>query len=187
MECSSLVVKQHHTHHCDLVLQKLPCFFLKQCLLLLIIIYFKKPITCICTDKENHKPHQNILSFRIQPNEGISLRFWAKKPGFDMSLEQKNLSFFLGSGQVFRKPARFLKEGDKVDVGECDLEIIEVPGHTPGSICLFTDGVLFSGDSLFAGSIGRTDFLGGNHDLLVKMIFFYLRLMLFGLFFLHLS
>lgn len=58
-----------------------------------ISIYFKKPITCICPPGEEHIKHQNILTFRIDPDEGISIKFWAKKPGFDMSLEPKELSF----------------------------------------------------------------------------------------------
>ncbi len=58
-----------------------------------ISVYFKKTETCICADKDKHEPHQNILTFRIQPNEEISVLFWAKKPGFNMELEKKNLSF----------------------------------------------------------------------------------------------
>lgn len=58
-----------------------------------ISVYFKKPITCICSPDEEHIEHQNVLTFRIDPDEGISIRFWAKKPGFDMSLEPKELSF----------------------------------------------------------------------------------------------
>jgi len=57
-----------------------------------IYIYFKKPVTCLCPiGKERH--HQNILSFRIEPNEGISIQFWVKRPGFSIDLEPKNLSF----------------------------------------------------------------------------------------------
>lgn len=65
-----------------------------------------------------------------------------------------------------------LHEGDTVKVGNMKWKVIETPGHTPGGICLFLDSeygeyieranVLISGDTLFAGSIGRTDFEGGN-------------------------
>lgn len=58
-----------------------------------ISVYFKKPVTCVCPPEQEHIPHQNILTFRIDPDEGISIKFWAKKPGFDMSLEPKELSF----------------------------------------------------------------------------------------------
>ena len=51
---------------------------------------------------------------------------------------------------------------DEVRFGHTALKIIPTPGHTPGSVCLLCENVLFSGDTLFAGSYGRTDFLGGS-------------------------
>ena len=51
---------------------------------------------------------------------------------------------------------------DEVRFGHTALKIIPTPGHTPGSVCLLCETVLFSGDTLFAGSYGRTDFLGGS-------------------------
>ena len=59
-------------------------------------------------------------------------------------------------------PDRLLAEGDEVAVGGVRLTALHTPGHTPGSICLLAPGHLFSGDTLFAGSIGRTDFAGGD-------------------------
>ena len=53
-------------------------------------------------------------------------------------------------------------EGDTVRVGELEFSVLETPGHTPGSVCLRCGDVLFSGDTLFAGSCGRTDFPGGS-------------------------
>ena len=68
---------------------------------------------------------------------------------------------------------RLLHEGDEVSVGECTFSVIETPGHTPGSICLYcaSEGVLFAGDTLFAhGGYGRTDFEGGSfHDIVASM------------------
>lgn len=57
---------------------------------------------------------------------------------------------------------RFLRDGEQLEVGKLNFKIIETPGHTPGSICLFSEDVLFSGDLLFSRSVGRTDFPGGN-------------------------
>jgi glyoxylase-like metal-dependent hydrolase (beta-lactamase superfamily II) len=57
---------------------------------------------------------------------------------------------------------RLLNEGDVVQAGTLRLAVIHTPGHTPGSICLFGEGHLFAGDTLFSGSIGRTDFPGGD-------------------------
>lgn len=57
---------------------------------------------------------------------------------------------------------RTLTEGDTVEAGELTLEVLHTPGHTPGCICLYGAGHLFSGDTLFAGSVGRTDFPRGD-------------------------
>lgn len=67
---------------------------------------------------------------------------------------------------------RPLKEGDIIHIGEGELEVLHVPGHSPGSIVLYdrADGFLIAGDVLFERSIGRTDLPGGNHGLLVEGI-----------------
>lgn len=65
------------------------------------------------------------------------------------------------------------KEGDIIKVGNLRFEVIETPGHSVGGLCfLEREGkILLSGDTLFAGSIGRTDHPGGDYDLLMKNIF----------------
>lgn len=61
-------------------------------------------------------------------------------------------------------PHAFVADGDVVEVAGLQLKAITTPGHTPGSISFYGDGLLFSGDTLFRGSIGRTDLPGGNFD-----------------------
>lgn len=63
-----------------------------------------------------------------------------------------------------KKPDVILKEGSIVDFGGMKLEVIHTPGHTPGSICLYNreKGILFTGDTVFADSVGRTDTPGGD-------------------------
>lgn len=56
------------------------------------------------------------------------------------------------------------RDGDVVKLGELQVEVLHTPGHTPGSVCLRCRDVLFSGDTLFAGSCGRTDFPGGSME-----------------------
>lgn len=70
------------------------------------------------------------------------------------------------------EPDRLLKEGDEIAVGGMSLKVLETPGHSPGGISLVTsDGkVCFAGDSLFAGSIGRTDLPGGDYNTLIQSI-----------------
>lgn len=65
---------------------------------------------------------------------------------------------------------RLLEEGDSVEVGEIRFQVLHVPGHSPGGICLHCQDHVFVGDALFAGSIGRTDLPGGNHQQLIAGI-----------------
>ena len=67
-------------------------------------------------------------------------------------------------------PDRTLEDGDLVSVGNLELTVLHTPGHTPGGISLYVDGAVFVGDTLFAGSIGRTDFPGGDFDTLRSSI-----------------
>lgn len=63
-----------------------------------------------------------------------------------------------------------LKDGDKICMDGLVLEVIHTPGHTPGGVCFYFDGNLISGDTLFAGSIGRTDLPGGSFEQLISSI-----------------
>jgi hydroxyacylglutathione hydrolase len=67
-------------------------------------------------------------------------------------------------------PDAFLADGDDVEIEGISLRAIHTPGHTPGSICLYGGGMLFSGDTLFQGSIGRSDFPGGSFSDLMDSI-----------------
>jgi len=67
-------------------------------------------------------------------------------------------------------PDVFLKDRDLIEIGETALRVIHTPGHTPGSICLHMEGHLFTGDTLFVGSVGRTDLAGGSMEQLMKSI-----------------
>ena len=61
-------------------------------------------------------------------------------------------------------PDAYPADGDEIDVDGVKLKVIHTPGHTPGSLSFYTEGMLFSGDTLFQGSIGRTDLPGGDTD-----------------------
>lgn len=66
---------------------------------------------------------------------------------------------------------KIVKDGDIFKVGDIELRAISTPGHTQGGMCyLSNDGKLFSGDTLFHGSIGRTDFNGGDFDQILKSV-----------------
>lgn len=83
---------------------------------------------------------------------------------------QKNLSLYVGLG--FTQPTADIKlKGDeKLKIGELPVEILHTPGHTPGGICIKIKDIVFTGDTLFAGSVGRTDFPGGSYEELINSI-----------------
>ncbi|MCX7991284.1 MAG: MBL fold metallo-hydrolase [Proteobacteria bacterium] len=68
------------------------------------------------------------------------------------------------------EPDVYLNDGDILKVGNIDVLVIHTPGHSPGGICLKIDDIIITGDTLFAGGIGRTDFPGGSFDEIIKSI-----------------
>jgi glyoxylase-like metal-dependent hydrolase (beta-lactamase superfamily II) len=73
-----------------------------------------------------------------------------------------NLSSIFMFGITSPRASRLLEDGDVVELGRLRLKVIHTPGHSPGSISISVDGAVFTGDALFAGSIGRTDLPGGD-------------------------
>ena len=82
-----------------------------------------------------------------------------KAPVLIHALDASNLSF---------QPDGNLYDGQKIVFGTSTLSVIHTPGHTPGGVSFYAPGALFTGDTLFAGSIGRTDLPGGNHHQLIE-------------------
>jgi glyoxylase-like metal-dependent hydrolase (beta-lactamase superfamily II) len=62
------------------------------------------------------------------------------------------------------EPDALLADNDDIDIDGLKLKVLHTPGHTPGSVCFVANGVLFAGDTLFQGSVGRTDLPGGDQD-----------------------
>jgi glyoxylase-like metal-dependent hydrolase (beta-lactamase superfamily II) len=83
---------------------------------------------------------------------------------------RQNLSGFIGGALTSPAPQLLLDEGDSLEFGGSALQVLATPGHTPGGISLYGHGRLFCGDTLFCESIGRSDFPGGDHRLLLKSI-----------------
>jgi glyoxylase-like metal-dependent hydrolase (beta-lactamase superfamily II) len=87
--------------------------------------------------------------------------------------ELANIRRFTASASLFGisdeqpdAPSHFLENGEIVKFGNSELKVINTPGHSPGSVCFYseTEQFLIAGDTLFAGSIGRTDLPGGDYD-----------------------
>ena len=99
----------------------------------------------------------------VGPHEGDG--FWID------GLAQQSRMFGFPPAEPF-SPTRWLHDGDTVQVGRSTLQVRHTPGHTPGHVVFFSPEAqrCFVGDVLFAGSIGRTDFPGGDHDTLIQAI-----------------
>lgn len=82
----------------------------------------------------------------------------------------RNLSGLAGVEVCAPEADIILEDGDEVPCGGTPLRVLHTPGHTAGSICLYSPGHLISGDTLFAGSVGRTDFPGGDARALAASI-----------------
>ncbi|HEY5762919.1 MAG TPA: MBL fold metallo-hydrolase [Rhodocyclaceae bacterium] len=87
------------------------------------------------------------------------------------AMERQSQMFGLPGARRFT-PDRWLAEGDCVEFGEVSLEVLHCPGHTPGHVIFFDRAARLAqvGDVLFRGSVGRTDFPGGDHDDLMSSI-----------------
>ncbi|WP_413852599.1 MBL fold metallo-hydrolase [Candidatus Ruminimicrobium bovinum] len=70
----------------------------------------------------------------------------------------KNASYLIGKPTVINNPEIIFENEQNYKTSFCGYSLINTPGHTPGSVCILIENDLFSGDTLFAGSIGRTDF-----------------------------
>lgn len=95
--------------------------------------------------------------------------------GGDIPLIQTAPTHALMFGLIFEKSPEIdtlVEEGDKITFGNSTFEVIHTPGHSMGGVCYYSpkQKILFSGDTLFRGSIGRTDLMGGNYEALIASI-----------------
>ena len=107
---------------------------------------------------------------RIAEETGASI--WlhsADRPLYDAVPEQAAW-FGLAAPPRLPAPDRQMVPGERLALGALSFDVRHAPGHSPGSVCLVGPGVAFSGDVLFAGSIGRTDLPGGDFETLIASI-----------------
>ena len=77
---------------------------------------------------------------------------------------------FMGQPIECTSADHLAKDGDVISLGTLRFKVLETPGHTPGGLSLYGEGVVFSGDTLFRYSVGRTDLYGGSSDILLDSI-----------------
>ena len=81
-----------------------------------------------------------------------------------------NLSIHMGVQKTLDGDLVVVKDGDKIKLDSTDFTVLETPGHTPGGVSYYADGIVVVGDTLFQSSIGRTDFPKGSYEQLLKSI-----------------
>jgi glyoxylase-like metal-dependent hydrolase (beta-lactamase superfamily II) len=100
---------------------------------------------------------------------GASLAIHHADSGQLGGISNSAFSRLLG-GKGSPKPDILLKDKDIIKIGNTRLSVIHTPGHTPGSICIYLPGHVFTGDTLFVGAVGRTDLPGGSAKQLLASI-----------------
>lgn len=108
---------------------------------------------------------------RVTESTGAGLMINREDAPF-LSLASRSATMYGLAAEDSPPPAAFLADGERISFGGHELVVIHIPGHSPGGSCFYlaTEGILLSGDSLFAESIGRTDLPGGSQALLVNGI-----------------
>ncbi|GAB4488581.1 MAG: MBL fold metallo-hydrolase [Thermodesulfovibrionales bacterium] len=125
-----------------------------------------RPLLAVCT----HAHYDHVCATRdLRDRYGLRLAMHRD----DLPTYRRTQALCLSWGYEpddFREPDILLSDGDLLRVGEIRLQVIHTPGHSPGSICVSADGVLFSGDTLFRGTVGRTDLPGGDPNALLASL-----------------
>lgn len=121
-----------------------------------------------------------IVNTHGHPDHTAGNDYWASRTGGRTVMHYRDWEFF--SQPEMQQAARDegfppltaidlqVRDGDRLTLGEEEFTVLHTPGHTPGSICLYTTGHLFTGDTLFVGAAGRTDLPGGSLEVLIRSI-----------------
>jgi len=104
-----------------------------------------------------------------------AVRDLAEQAGVEVWMARGDADDLRSYGPAPYDPQHVVSGGDDVEVAGIRFRVLDVPGHTAGSVAFATDGVAFVGDVLFAGSIGRTDLQGGDFDTLIESIALLMR------------
>lgn len=134
--------------------------------------------------KDNGLVPSKVLYTHCHLDHTFGARFLAKQFStisfYADAKEQTNIDIFHEQGVLFgidvkEEPpsiSHYVYEGEKITVGNMQFSVLETPGHSAGGVCYYCESgkVLFSGDTLFCGSIGRSDLYGGNYQQLIQSI-----------------
>lgn len=115
--------------------------------------------------------HGDHIGGIVKLKNEINAPILVHKDDEDMLLDSSlNLTSMMSIDKIEIKPDRLLEDNDIINIGNLEAKIIHTPGHTKGSICIKVKDTLITGDTLFKGSIGRSDLYGGDHETLINSI-----------------
>lgn len=119
-----------------------------------------------------HMDHTMALQ-PVKEATGAPYAVHAEDAGFLFSGFGRQLASLVGMGASAQEPLppdQLLRGGETITIGDLSFQVLHTPGHSPGGICLYGDGVVFTGDTLFNFGIGRTDFPGCSMEQLLESI-----------------
>ncbi|MBM7604680.1 glyoxylase-like metal-dependent hydrolase (beta-lactamase superfamily II) [Metabacillus crassostreae] len=128
-----------------------------------------KPLAILLTHA--HFDHIGAVD-EVRNKWGIPVYVHSKEKNWLTDPSLNGSQFFMAGSIKVSEPDELIRSEGYLTIGDFSLQVFETPGHSPGSVSFYAaeEGIVFSGDALFAGSIGRTDLPGGNHDQLIKSI-----------------
>ncbi len=109
----------------------------------------------------HHHSDHTAGNHEVKQKTGAQLCIHQADGRYLRNITGKAFSRMLG-GKGSPEPDRLLRDNDKIHIGATVLTVLHTPGHTPGGICLYAPGHVFTGDTLFVGAVGRTDLPGGD-------------------------
>jgi len=130
-----------------------------------------RPNYILCT--HGHPDHTFAVGALLQTFEdAIFLLHGLDVPMLESGIDDLGALALLFDAAAYRRPrlGGELSDGQVIPVGSLELTVLHTPGHTPGGICLVCGKDVFTGDTLFAGGIGRTDLPGGSQEALIRSI-----------------
>lgn len=144
--------------NCYIVYSDKDCFIIDPCVKPEIIDSFineKQLNPAIVLVTHSHIDH---ILYINEIRELYNIKAAVHEEDFNELIENdSNGSSLFGLRKELRKPEKIIRDGEVIKAGDMFLHVISTPGHTPGSVCFYIDNMLFSGDTLFYLSIGRTD------------------------------
>jgi glyoxylase-like metal-dependent hydrolase (beta-lactamase superfamily II) len=121
-----------------------------------------------------HTHADHVMGIKLIMDICPDIPFLMHQEAYPLYTMTNDFSIIMGfEKRELPNPTQYVTDGEILQVSDIVLEVLYTPGHAPGSICLYSkvNNLLFSGDVLFRNSIGRTDLLGGNFEVLRDAIY----------------